>query len=175
MRRNCWRDESMEPAVPKPSVRDKPLDAISNSRHYTERFLASKMTTLPVSPSGLTHGRSAAEVSEVMSRVRSEGTEPEKLLRRALRREGIRSFRVCDASLPGKPDIVIPGKKLAIFVDGDYWHGNQYRLRGFDSLQDQLFGVNNATYWSTKISRNIQKDLENTAGLLSFNTLTFVR
>jgi DNA mismatch endonuclease, patch repair protein len=125
------------------------------------------MTTPSLRHPGLTRSRLAAEVSEVMSRVRSEGTEPEKLLGKALRRAGIRSFRMCDSNLPGKPDIVIPGKGVAIFVDGDYWHGNQYRLRGFECLQDQLFGVNNAQYWSTKIAKNIGRDFENTAALLS--------
>lgn len=121
------------------------------------------MTTLPVRPSGLKRNRSVTQVSEVMSRVRSEHTEPERLLANALRRAGIRSFRASDATLPGKPDIVIPGKGLAIFVDGDYWHGNQYRLRGYESLQDQLFGVNNAQYWSSKIAKNIKRDFDNTA------------
>ena len=99
--------------------------------------------------------RTAAQISEVMSRISAERTEPEVIFQKALRRAGIRSFRICDAKLPGKPDIVIPGKRLAIFIDGDYWHGNQYRLRGFESLGQQLFSVRNAAYWTNKISRNV--------------------
>jgi DNA mismatch endonuclease (patch repair protein) len=125
------------------------------------------MSILPIRVSGSSRSRTVAEVSDVMSRVRSSATEPEILLRQALRRAGIRSFRAWDASLPGKPDIVIPGKGLAIFVDGDYWHGNQYRLRGFDSLQNQLAGINNADYWSRKIRANVDRDFRNTAALLS--------
>jgi DNA (cytosine-5)-methyltransferase 1 len=102
-----------------------------------------------------------------MGRVGSRDTEPEKLYRKALRLAGLRSFRACDASLPGKPDIVLPGKGLAIFIDGDFWHGHQYQTRGFESLQAQLDGVHNAKYWTAKISRNISRDFKNTSALLN--------
>jgi DNA (cytosine-5)-methyltransferase 1 len=61
---------------------------------------------------------------------------------------------------------VLPSKRLAIFVDGDFWHGHQYKVRGFDSLQSQLADVNNADYWTEKISRNVSRDFKNTAQLL---------
>jgi DNA mismatch endonuclease (patch repair protein) len=125
------------------------------------------MTTLPVRPPALVQPRSPAVVSEVMGRVRSRDTEPETIFRKALRRAGLRSFRACDASLAGKPDIVLPGKGLAIFIDGDFWHGHQYQARGFESVQAQLFGVHNAEYWTTKISRNVSRDFKNTSALLS--------
>jgi hypothetical protein len=70
------------------------------------------MTTLPVRPTAPVPARSPALVSEIMGRVGSRDTEPEKLFRKALRRAGIRSFRACDATLPGKPDIVLPGRAL---------------------------------------------------------------
>ena len=98
-----------------------------------------------------------------MGKVNSKGTEPEIIFRQALRRAGIRSFKVCDRRLPGKPDVVFSDKQLAIFIDGDFWHGNQYRRRGFQSLNAQLFGVRNSEYWSFKISRNIIRDFKNTA------------
>lgn len=72
-----------------------------------------------------------------MGRVKSRNTEPEKIFGKALRRAGLRSFRICDTNLPGKPDFVIPSKGLAIFMDGDFWHGHQYRARGFESLQNK--------------------------------------
>jgi len=124
------------------------------------------MTTLPLRLTAPVPVRSPALVSEIMGRVSSHDTEPEKNFRKALRRAGIRSFRSCDTSLPGKPDIVLPSKKLAIFVDGDFWHGHQYKLRGFESLQSQLSEVNNAVYWTEKISRNASRDFKNTAALL---------
>ena len=50
-----------------------------------------------------------------------------------------------------KPDIVFGPSKVAVFVDGDYWHGNQWRLRKKKSLIDQLKNVNNKAYWIKKI------------------------
>src|SRR5260370_33412118 len=101
------------------------------------------MSTPPVT----SHSRrTQAQVTEVMRAVPSESTEPEKLFRKALRRAGIRSFKICQEDLPGKPDIVIPGRKLAVFIDGDFWHGNQYRTRGHASVEGQLNEVNNADY-----------------------------
>ncbi len=55
--------------------------------------------------------------------------------------------------------------KVAVFVDGDYWHGNQWRLRGFKSLDGQLRGVSNRSYWKKKIEGNMTRDRENTAKL----------
>jgi DNA mismatch endonuclease (patch repair protein) len=125
------------------------------------------MTTSPVRPTASVQPRSRALVSEVMGRIGSRDTEPETILRKGLRRAGLRSFRACDASLPGKPDIVLPGRGLAVFVDGDFWHGNQYQARGFESVQAQMFGVNNAEYWTAKISRNVSRDFKNTSALLN--------
>jgi len=62
---------------------------------------------------------------------------------------------------------VLPGKGLAIFIDGDFWHGHQYQARGFESVQAQMFGVNNAEYWTAKISRNVVRDFKNTSALLN--------
>ncbi len=124
------------------------------------------MTTLPVRPTAPVPTRSPALVSKIMQRVGSRDTGPEKTFRAALRRAGIRSFRACDATLPGKPDIVLPGKGLAVFIDGDFWHGHQYQDRGFESQQAQLQGVNNADYWIAKIARNVALDFKNTSALL---------
>jgi len=110
--------------------------------------------------------RSKSQVSEIMSRIGSRNTGPERIFRKALRRLGLRSFKTCDTNLPGKPDIVLSGKKMAVFIDGDFWHGNQPRMRGFESLQGQLSGIHNREYWESKISRNMARDFQNTAELL---------
>ena len=110
--------------------------------------------------------RTQEQITEVMRAVSSEGTEPEKLFRKALRSAGIRGFKICEENLPGKPDIVIPSRKLAVFIDGDFWHGNQYRTRGYASLDHQLRGVNNGAYWRRKLGSNIARDLRNTDALL---------
>lgn len=106
-----------------------------------------------------------SSTSETMSRIGPRDTAPELLLRKALRQKGLR-YRVCVKDLPGKPDIVFPSAKLAVFVDGDFWHGNQWRLRGFDSSEGQLSRVHNAEYWTAKIQRNVDRDFRNTDKLL---------
>ncbi len=121
------------------------------------------MSTLPITS---TARRTSQQVSEVMRAVAGSGTEPEKIFQKALRRSGIHSFKVCDVNLPGKPDIVIPGRRLAIFIDGDFWHGNQYRIRKQLTLEQQFKGVNNSGYWNRKIGNNIARDLRVTAQLL---------
>lgn len=65
-------------------------------------------------------------VSKRMRAIRGKDTRAEQLLRHALRTAGIR-YRTY-VSLPGKPDIVVVGAKIAVFVDGDFWHGRNWRL-----------------------------------------------
>jgi DNA mismatch endonuclease (patch repair protein) len=86
-------------------------------------------------------------------------TKPEVLLRRALWRAGLR-YRKNDASLPGTPDIVFKRARVAVFCDGDFWHGRDWSRR-----KAKLERGHNADYWIAKIERNIERDRENT-GLL---------
>ena len=97
--------------------------------------------------------------------MRSEGTGPEKAFYEALRRIGI-SFETHRRDLPGKPDIVFPLARLAIFLDGDLWHGHQWKLRGFRSLDAQFARINNQAYWRSKLAKNVERDFNNTASLL---------
>src|SRR5258708_19625585 len=92
-----------------------------------------------------------------MRRVRSRDTTPELLLRRALWAAGLR-FRTCSTTLPGKPDIVIHSKRMAIFIDGDFWHGGQWRRRRLASLDDQFRQTESRAYWLGKIRRKIAPD-----------------
>ena len=96
-------------------------------------------------------------VSATMRLVRSKDTTPEKVLRKALWSEGFR-FRLHYKRLAGKPDIVFPSAQVAVFVDGDFWHGNQWRLRGLSSLEKQFEGSDNAPYWVRKIQGNVIRD-----------------
>ena len=61
--------------------------------------------------------------SKIMSSIKSKNTKPEITLRKALWNKGLR-YRKNYKKLPGSPDIVFVGKKVAIFIDGDFWHGN---------------------------------------------------
>jgi DNA (cytosine-5)-methyltransferase 1 len=101
-----------------------------------------------------------------MRRISSQNTEPELLLRKALRLAGIR-FRTCVASLPGKPDIVIPSRRTVIFVDGDFWHGAQWKRRNHLSLEQQFNGSPSKLYWIEKIRKNMHRDCVATSKLLA--------
>lgn len=92
--------------------------------------------------------------SYCMSRIRSKGTKPEIILKKSLRRMGI-SYRSNIRNLPGTPDIVILEKKLAIFIDGDFWHGREFKRRS----------RNYNDYWTKKIKRNMERDKENVRDL----------
>lgn len=92
--------------------------------------------------------------SALMACIRSVNTGPERALRSGLHRDGYRFFKHV-RSLPGKPDIVFPRLKVAVFVDGDFWHG--YR---FARWQHKL-----APYWHQKIAGNRARDRRNFARL----------
>ncbi len=99
---------------------------------------------------------------KIMSVIHSKDTRPELALRHALWQRGMR-YRITMKNLPGKPDIVFTKAKIAVFCDGDYWHGHNWALRGIPSLEDELAGY--SEYWQKKIRRNMERDKENTAKL----------
>lgn len=88
-----------------------------------------------------------------MSRIRGKDTKPEELVRKYLFSKGFR-YRKNDSRLPGKPDIVLPKYKMAIFVNGCFWHGHE-GCRYF------VWPKNNAEFWKVKISGNIDRDKKN--------------
>ena len=89
-----------------------------------------------------------------MSLIRSKNTLPELQLRRILRARHLR-FQVHASRLPGKPDIVFRREKIAVFVDGDYWHGWR-----FPCWSHKL-----TPYWREKIGGNRKRDLINRRAL----------
>jgi DNA mismatch endonuclease (patch repair protein) len=91
---------------------------------------------------------------KIMSAMKSKGTSPELFYRKALWAFGIRYRK--NVRLFGKPDIAIKKYKLVIFIDGDYWHGNNWNIRGFTSLEAEL--ANYSDYWKEKIQRNVERD-----------------
>jgi len=88
-----------------------------------------------------------------MSRIRSKDTSIEILLRKALWREGIRYRKNYD-KLQGKPDIAITKYKIAVFCDGELWHGKDW-----ENKKGQI--NTNKDYWTKKIERNIVRDNKN--------------
>jgi len=100
--------------------------------------------------------------SRMMAAVRGKDSKAELALRRALHARGLR-YRLHAADVFGHPDLVIRSRRLAVFVDGDMWHGNEHRRRGLSSLAD-LFPTR-TEWWVAKIERNVQRDQEVNARL----------
>lgn len=106
--------------------------------------------------------RDPAATSRIMSRVRNKDSQAELLLRRQLHKRGVR-YRLHAPDVPGRPDIVIRSLRIAVFVDGDFWHGNEHQRRGLRRLED-LFPTN-TDWWVAKIKRNVERDQAVTAQL----------
>ena len=98
----------------------------------------------PVSPRTSAAARGASKKTD---------TRPELLLRRALFRQGLR-FRKNLRTLRGCPDIVFPRAKIAIFCDGDFWHGRNWSHR-----RRKLENGSNPAYWVSKINRTMERDI----------------
>ena len=100
-----------------------------------------------------------------MSAIRSTGGKTEVALRSILHRRGLR-FRKNDSRLVGKPDIVFPGARVAVFIDGDYWHARVLREQGRQALYKRLKTANRE-YWIEKFTQRVERDDEVSATLES--------
>jgi DNA mismatch endonuclease (patch repair protein) len=96
--------------------------------------------------------------SAVMRRVKGRDTSPEMKARKLLTRLGAR-YRLHRKDLPGNPDIVLPGRKLAIFVHGCFWHGH-------DCARGARVPKQNRDYWLAKVGRNTARDAASRAALI---------
>jgi len=95
--------------------------------------------------------------SAVMRRVKGRDTGPEKTVRRLLTKLGAR-YRLHRKDLPGNPDIVMPGRRLALFVHGCFWHGH-------DCARGSRVPRQNRDYWLAKVGRNSARDKASTSAL----------
>ena len=95
--------------------------------------------------------------SAVMRKVKGRDTSTELKVRRLLWAMGAR-YRLHRKDLPGAPDIVLPGRRLAIFVHGCFWHGH-------DCARGARVPKQNRDYWTGKIGRNRARDIVNQAAL----------
>ena len=86
--------------------------------------------------------------SQIMAKVKSKDTRPELLLRRALWKRGLR-YRIHVSGLPGQPDIVFHRERIAIFVDGAFWHGKKLSEERLSRMSG---------YWQEKIRKNVKRD-----------------
>ena len=102
----------------------------------------------------------AKQRHKCMSHIKSKDTSIEVSLRRALWKKGYR-YRKNYSALPGKPDIVLTKYRIAIFCDGELFHGKNWEV-----LKPRLLKGNNPDFWVKKIERNMKRDDENDKKLL---------
>lgn len=90
------------------------------------------------------------QTSRTMSAIKAKNTKPELLLRKALWQIGIKGYRLHWKKVPGRPDIAFPGKKIAIFVNGCFWHRCQ--------ICNPSSPKTNIEFWQNKFDKNIERD-----------------
>lgn len=96
----------------------------------------------------MTDTRTQDQRRRIMAAVKSKNTSPELGLRSALHAAGIRGWRIHYRRAPGTPDLAWPSLRVALFVDGAFWHGHPSRHRPGRSGE----------YWDNKIARNVERD-----------------
>lgn len=97
--------------------------------------------------------KTTPEISKRMKALSHKKSKVESILAKALWHKGYR-YRLNYKDLPGTPDIALTKYKIAIFVDGEFWHG-----KDFEKTKEKL--KNNKDYWIEKIEENIQRDIRN--------------
>lgn len=88
--------------------------------------------------------------SRIMSRIGAKDTEPELLFRKELRAQGLAGYRLHPKTLPGRPDIHFPSQKLAIFINGCFWHRCPYCKPSMPKTHK--------VFWSNKFAANVARD-----------------
>lgn len=97
--------------------------------------------------------KTSPEISKRMSHVKTKRNSAEIMIAKSLWHRGYR-YRLNYKALPGSPDIALAKYRIAIFIDGEFWHG-----KGFEQRKTKL--KNNKVYWIEKIQENIDRDLKN--------------
>jgi DNA mismatch endonuclease (patch repair protein) len=105
--------------------------------------------------------------SKVMSSIRGKNTKPELELRKVLYQNGLLGYRIHWKKVPGRPDIAYPSKKIAIFVNGCFWHRCPYC--------NPPFPKTHGDFWTAKFENNIERDKRKKADLenLGWTVLVF--
>lgn len=97
------------------------------------------------------------QVSKTMSAIKAKNTKPEQILRKALWHSGIKGYRLHWKKVPGRPDIAFPGKKIAIFVNGCFWHRCP--------ICKPSLPKTNVDFWTDKFTKNVERDKLKTKSL----------
>ena len=98
-----------------------------------------------------------AERSRMMSGIKAKNSRPEVMVRRLLHSAGYR-FRLHRRGLPGTPDIVMPGRRIAIFVHGCFWHRHE-------GCPNATMPSTRTEFWKSKVDSNVGRDARNRAAL----------
>lgn len=121
---------------------------LARAKHWLMRQLRLTPSFKGLKPAS----RSASKAARTASA--KKDTRCELVLRRALWGRGLR-YKLHHPGLPGRPDIVFSRQRIAVFCDGDFWHGRDLEVR-----LSKLARGHNATYWVAKVRRNVQRDRE---------------
>lgn len=97
--------------------------------------------------------KTSPEISKRMSHVKTKKNSAEVMIAKSLWHRGYR-YRLNYKALPGSPDVALTKYRIAIFIDGEFWHG-----KNFEQRKNKL--KNNKDYWIEKIQENIDRDLRN--------------
>lgn len=95
----------------------------------------------------------------MMSGIRGRNTKPEMIVRKALFAAGFR-FRLHRGDLPGRPDVVLPGKRVAVFVHGCFWHAHS-------GCRYAKVPATRREFWEAKLAANVERDRRDVARLLA--------
>jgi DNA mismatch endonuclease (patch repair protein) len=132
-------------------VRDcvPPISLLCNTPlvHWMTKYLRDGRSPLPDFES----------VSKVMSSNKGKNTSPEIKFRMALRKEGLTGYRLHWKGAPGHPDVVFPGRRIAIFINGDFWHQCP--------ICNLPLPKTHKEFWEEKLKRNVERDKEKIAEL----------
>ena len=105
----------------------------------------------------MTDNLTKSQRSTCMSKIRSKHTKPEKVVRKILRELGF-NYKLHVKNLPGKPDIIVPERKTAIYINGCFWHRHKH-------CRKATMPKTNIKYWKDKLNRNVIKQSEDLASI----------
>jgi DNA mismatch endonuclease (patch repair protein) len=105
----------------------------------------------------MTDNLTAKQRSRCMSRIRSKNTRPEIIARNTIKKIGIK-YHLHAKQMPGKPDIIIPSKKIVLFINGCFWHQHEKCKR-------RVMPKTNTKYWKSKLGRNVEKQKKDVKAL----------
>lgn len=104
--------------------------------------------------------------SIIMSKIRAKNTKPEILLRKALIKKGLKGFKLHYKKIPGKPDICYLNNKLAIFINGCFWHRCP--------ICKPKMPKSHKKFWSEKFKKNVERDKRKIKELLDMGWAVFI-